>query len=274
MTAMDGVESEPMNQFQTAANSIAARIGHEPLDLFIVAGSGFRDALPDLSRTIAFPMRDVPGMPAPAVEGHGADLIFGTRDGKRVLIATGRVHMYEGYSPGDVVFATRMVQRLGCAGIILTNAAGSVDHNYPAGTLVAIKDQMNLTGRNCEATTSGVPARFTDMLDAYDPAWLAAVTRETGLAQGVYAGLVGPSYETPAEARMLRVLGANMVGMSTVQECIAARTLGMKVFGLSLITNMAGGMGGPVDHKEVLAAGKDRKDQITAILETVIRTSR
>lgn len=260
-----------MKPVDTAARAVTQKIGTEPLDLFIVAGSGFRDALPDLARRVAFSMREITGLPAPSVDGHGSDLVFGTRDNKRILIATGRVHMYEGYSPDEVVFATRMAHQLGCKGIILTNAAGSVDHDYPAGTLVAIKDQMNLTGRNCEATTPGIPARFTDMLDAYDPAWLARVIRETGVAQGIYAGLTGPSYETPAEARMLRLLGANMVGMSTVLECIAARTLGMKVFGLSLITNMAGGMGGPVDHKQVLAAGKDRRGQMTAILEAAIR---
>jgi len=261
-----------MNHLEIAAKTLASKIGTEQIDLFVVAGSGFRDALPDLGGKVTVAMREVPGLLAPAVEGHGAEFVFGTRDRKRVLIATGRLHMYEGYSPDEVVFATRMVRRLGCQGIILTNAAGSVDHDFPAGNLVAIKDQMNLTGRNCEMARPGVKAAFTDMMDAYDPRWLVRVARETGIAQGVYAGLTGPSYETAAEARMLRLLGANMVGMSTVLECIAARTLGMKVFGLSMITNMAGGLAGPVDHAQVLAAAASRKDQMAAVLDSAIES--
>ena len=262
-----------MTNLDAAAKTIASKIGTDQIDLFVVAGSGFRDALPDLGGKVTLAMRDVPGLPAPGVEGHGSELVFGTRDRKNILVATGRLHMYEGHSPDEVVFATRMARRLGCQGIILTNAAGSVDPDLPAGTLVAIKDQMNLTGRNCETTRPGVKAAFTDMMDAYDPQWLARVTRETGIPQGVYAGLTGPSYETRAEARMLQVMGANMVGMSTVLECIAARTLGMKVFGLSMITNMAGGVGqaGPVDHAQVLAAASSRKGQMASVIEAVIR---
>jgi purine-nucleoside phosphorylase len=239
--------------------------------LFIVAGSGFRDALPELSNTIRIAMSDVPGLPAPRVAGHGAELIAGDFVGERAkipaLIATGRVHLYEGRPASDVVFATRMAHAIGCTHIVLTNAAGSVNPDVRPGSLMAISDHINLTGHHCESGSQNGdgPVHFTDMTNAYDQVWRDAVIREIGrskvnqkplaIDQGVYIGLTGPSYETPAETRMLRLLGADAVGMSTVQECIAARTLGMKVFGLSLITNMAGGLGDTsdaLDHHEVL----------------------
>jgi purine-nucleoside phosphorylase len=260
-----------------AAATLNHRIDSRGVDVFVVAGSGFREALPELHDTIQFSMQAIPHFPAPAVAGHGADLIHGSLHGRKILIATGRVHLYEGYSPDDVVFATRLACKIGCQKIILTNASGSVDPGYPAGSLVILKDHMNLTGKNCEAITPGVPAHFTDMTDPYDVDWSAriitAIKSEVKPLAGIYAGLVGPSYETTAEARMLAILGANIVGMSTVQECIAARTLGMKVLGLSLVTNMAGGLGGPVNHAEVLAAGKAKTAAIRTALSAAIEHS-
>lgn len=265
----------------TAAIELGQLIDTSTVDLFVVAGSGFRDALPNLESERRLPMKQVPHLPAPAVAGHGSELIYGYLDGRKVLIATGRVHMYEGYTPEDVVFATRMVRHLKCQAVILTNAAGSVDHHYPAGSLMALRDQMNLTGKNCETTTPGTQAAFTDMTDAYDTDWRNQVmsnlkfdagnsNASSGLLEGVYAGLTGPSYETRAEALMIGRLGANAVGMSTVQECIAARTVGMKVFGLSLITNMAGGLGGPVNHTEVLAVAQSKTTEIKTVLAAAI----
>ncbi len=255
--------------------------------IFIVAGSGFRDSLPDVSAKIRIPMRSVPGLPAPSVVGHGADLIVGDFDhssGKiPVLFATGRVHLYEGRSPGDVAFATRLAHALGCSHLVLTNAAGSVNPNLRPGSLMIISDHMNLTGRNCEFASIGSPACFTDMTNAYDRQWRDAVIASLAksppnapIKQGIYAGLTGPSYETPAETRMLRLLGADAAGMSTVQECIAARTLGMKVFGVSLITNMTGGLGEigeNLDHADVLAVGKLAGNSIRQMIEKVITTA-
>ncbi len=266
-----------------AAKILATHIKAESVDVFLVAGSGFREALPDLENPVRIKMSAIPHFPSPAVAGHGDDLIFGTRNQKSVLIATGRVHLYEGYSANDVVFATRLAHQLGCRAVILTNAAGSVDLRYPPGSLIAISDQINLTGQNCEATTPGVPAKFTDMTNAYDRDWRKQVIAATGIPEGIYAGVVGPSYETPAEARMLALHGANVVGMSTVQESIAARTLGMKVFGLSLVTNMSGGLGvdanqgasgfGATSHAEVLDAGRKMAGKINSVLSAALAAS-
>ena len=268
------------SKFEQAATVLGHVIKTESIDVFLVAGSGFRDALPKLENPVRIKMSEIPHFPAPAVAGHGAELIFGRHNDQAVLIATGRVHMYEGYSANDVVFATRLVRHLGCRAVILTNAAGSVDGRYQPGTLLAICDQLNLTGQNCEATSPGHASTFTDMTDAYDRVWRQKVTAATGIPEGIYAGVVGPSYETPAEARMIAVLGANVVGMSTVQETIAARTLGMKVFGLSLITNMSGGIGGEAisggdssggtNHAEVLEAGRKMAGKITSALEAAL----
>ncbi|MEY4631502.1 MAG: hypothetical protein RIQ81_1622 [Pseudomonadota bacterium] len=245
--------------------------------VFMVAGSGFRDALPALTDEIRIPMQEVPGLPAPAVAGHGADLIFGNfAAGARkipVMIATGRVHIYEGRSAGDVVFATRLAHALGCSHVVLTNAAGSVNPELRPGTLMALADQINMTGHNCESgpKPAGQAVQFTDMTEAYDPDWRSRVLAKAGLLEGVYAGLTGPSYETSAETRMMRLLGADVVGMSTVQECIAARTLGMKVFGLSLVTNMAGGLGkGKLDHHDVLALGRDKQPEMRGALTKIL----
>ena len=263
-----------------AANSLAAAIGVQTIDLFLVAGSGFREALPDLENPVKIRMSDVPHFPSPAVSGHGADFIFGVRNQRAVLIATGRVHLYEGYRVDDVVFAERLVYRLGCRSLILTNAAGSVDSRYKTGSLLAISDQINLTGQNCEATSPGAPAKFTDMTNAYDRDWRKKIVTATGIQEGIYAGVCGPSYETPAEARMIAILGANVVGMSTVQETIAARTLGMSVFGLSLVTNMSGGLdaganqassgSGGISHGEVLEAGRQMAGKIKSVLNAAL----
>lgn len=260
--------------------------------IFIVAGSGFRDALPDLANPVRIAMEDIPGWPAPRVAGHGADLIAGDFDhpgGKiSILVATGRVHLYEGRSASEVAFAVRVAHELGCTHTILTNAAGSVNPDLRPGSLMLIRDHINLTGHHCEngSQNGGGAVQFTDMTNAYDQQWREAVIQQTGaskgnlvpltLHQGVYVGLTGPSYETPAETSMLRLLGADAAGMSTVQECIAARTLGMKVSGLSLITNMAGGLGDggdTLDHHDVLALGKRAEMPIRATISAILQTA-
>ncbi len=260
-----------LERLKTACEFIKSKISSD-IDLLIVAGSGFKDALPDLGESKTIPMKDVPGFPLPKVQGHGADFKFGTYTGKKVLIATGRIHFYEGHPLEDVVFMIRMASFLNCKGILLTNAAGSVDHMYRPGDLVLIKDQINLTGQNCEIGPSLGHTRFIDMSSAYDPTWSEKVNKKFKLATGVYAGLTGPTYETKAEAKMLSVLGANMVGMSTVQECIAARSHNMKVLGLSLITNMAGGLGGNVSHAEVLEMANSQIPQMKKLITTAIET--
>ena len=217
-------------------------------------------------------MVDVPNFPTPKVAGHGGHLVYGRYKDRRVLIATGRVHLYENRSPDEVVFAVRVAAALGAQAVILTNASGSVDRDIPAGSLVLIKDQMNLTGRNCGFREDG-GVTFTDMGDAYDRAWRGRVLESQKIKDCVYASVSGPTYETPAEARMLAILGANIVGMSTALECIAARMAGVRVLGISLVTNMAGGMGAAIDHSEVLATAKNQEPNISLLLETAIVTS-
>ena len=244
-------------QVLEAASALKKNIGSTP-ELLIVAGSGFRDALPPLDNMKTLSMSDIPNVPAPGVAGHGSHFLWGTSAGKTILVATGRVHLYEGRTCDEVVFVVRMAAAMGVKGLILTNAAGSVDRKLPAGTLVLIKDQLNLTGFSAE-TAQKPRITFTDMMNCYDAAWRGRVAKLCKLPEGVYAGLTGPAYETMAEAHMLATLGAHTVGMSTVQECITARTIGMKVLGLSFVTNLAGGLGGAIDHKDVLAVAQSNK---------------
>lgn len=277
ITRQSNKQSSQSPELIEAARVLAEKIDSQVIDLFIVAGSGFRDALPDVAIQARLPMRDIPNLPSPSVAGHGSELIYGLAHNRRVLIATGRVHMYEGYSPTEVVFAIRLVSLLGCRAVILTNAAGSVDRTYSPGTLMLLRDQINLTGKNCETTTPGIQAPFTDMTDAYDAPWRERVQALCGESSktltGVYAGLTGPSYETRAEATMLATLGANVVGMSTVQECIASRTLAMNVLGVSMITNMAGGLDGPVRHQDVLAIANAKIPDMKKLLDAAVRAS-
>ena len=253
----------------SAKESLRALMG-QPADVLVIAGSGFRDALPILQNTQSCQMSQIPHIPCPKVTGHGADFFWGKIDGKMVLIATGRVHLYEGYAPADVVFVIRMAAALGCRSVVLTNAAGSVDFAFPTSSLVAIADQINLTGSNPQAGHSAQGTLFTDMTECYHDAWRRAVVADTGIHSGVYAGLLGPSYETRAEATMLARLGANMVGMSTVHECIAARALNLNVLGLSFITNMSGGLSGPTNHQDVLKSAHIHTALIQSTLYSAI----
>lgn len=255
-------------QVLDAAKALKKKIG-KAADLLIIAGSGFRDALPVLNGMTTVEMSDIPNVPSPGVAGHGSQFLWGESNGKTILIATGRVHLYEGRSCDEVVFVVRMAAAMGTSGVILTNAAGSVDRKLPPGTLVLIKDQLNLTGFSAE-TAQKPKIHFTDMMNCYDQAWRSRLATICKLPEGVYAGLTGPAYETMAETRMLATLGAHTVGMSTVQECIAARTIGMKVLGLSFVTNLAGGLGGAIDHKDVLAVAQSNKPLLQHALTSAI----
>lgn len=264
---------EDVSQLVGEAASHLYKIIQNSVDLFMVAGSGFRDALPKLEDSITIPMKDVPNLPGPKVTGHGGHLIYGRYKNKcQVLIATGRVHLYENRTPDDVVFGVRMAAALGAKSVVLTNASGSVDIGIPAGSLVLIKDQINLSGRNCGFRQDG-GVTFTDMDDAYNQSWRTRFLEAHKASECVYASVSGPTYETRAEARMLGMMGANVVGMSTVLECIAARMLGLRVMGISLVTNMAGGLGGAIDHGDVLATAKNQEANISSFLDVAIASS-
>lgn len=216
-------------------------------------------------------------MPASAVEGHEGRLYAGDLDGVPTLVFAGRAHLYEGHDSAAVTFAVRSAIEAGCEATILTNAAGAINTELEVGAPCLISDHLNLTGRNPLAGPhDGRGPRFLDLTEVYDRD-LRATARaiDPRLHEGVYAGLLGPTYETPAEVRMLAALGADLVGMSTVHEAIAARYLGARVLGLSVVTNLAAGLAPQaLSHDEVAAAGRSASDRLETILRGVITSLR
>lgn len=231
----------------------------ETPQLGMVLGSGLRHLSERIEVRHRIPLDQIPHMPRPRVEGHGGELIFGRLAGRPLVCSTGRVHLYEGHPPQKVVFAVRLMGALGAPAVLLTNAAGGIRSDLTPSSLMVISDHLNLTGQNC-LTGENDPAlgpRFPDMSEIYDrklqDALLSASRDlEVPVSRGVYAGLLGPSFETPAEIRMLRTLGADAVGMSTVLEAIALRHQGTRVAAVSCITNLAAGLSPtPLSHQEV-----------------------
>jgi purine-nucleoside phosphorylase len=245
------------------------------LRLGIVLGSGLKGFVRVLQDPLEIPFRDVPGWPLPLVEGHGGSLVVGTVSGLGTACLSGRVHLYEGWRPNEVVRAVRTLRRLGLGSFLLTNAAGGIADDMAPGDLMVLRDHLNLTGQS-PLIGPHEPAfgpRFPDQTRVYSPR-LQQLLSATGtrLRPGVYAGLLGPSYETPAEIRMLRTLGADAVGMSTVHEAIALNAMGAEVAGLSLVTNLAAGISPqPLAHDEVVAAGVQAGAVLTALVQDFCR---
>jgi len=260
-----------------AADALAAAVGVAEHSVAIVLGSGWGPAADRIGTTVGeVTASDVPGFPRSTVAGHGGTIRSLDADGIPVLAYFGRVHGYEGNPVSAVVHNVRTAASAGCRSIILTNAAGSLREEWTPGQPVLIADHLNLTG---ESPLAGPEApdpygpRFCDLTDAWSPR-LRAVAHELApdLPEGVYAGLNGPQYETPAEIRMLRTMGADLVGMSTVLECIAARHARLEVLGLSLVTNLAAGLApAPLDHTEVLAAGGTAGERLGDLLAQLVR---
>jgi purine-nucleoside phosphorylase len=237
-------------------------------DVAIVLGSGWTPAVAALGRpTAALPMADLPGFMPPTAAGHNGQALSVGIGAHRVLVLAGRVHAYEGHDLQRVVHPVRTACAAGARVVVLTNAAGAVREDFTVGQSVLISDHLNLTARS-----PLIGAQFVDMVDAYSPRLRAlACEVDPSLADGVYAGLPGPHYETPAEIRMLRTLGADLVGMSTVHETIAARAAGAEVLGVSLVTNMAAGITGePLSHVEVLATGAASATRMGSLLAGVV----
>ncbi|MCT7660813.1 purine-nucleoside phosphorylase [Mycobacterium deserti] len=251
-----------------AAAAIRDRTGVDGHDVAIVLGSGWAPAVDELGDPVAVvPMAELPGFTPPTAQGHTGRLLSLRIGDRRVLVLVGRIHAYEGHDLRHVVHPVRAACAAGVRTVVLTNAAGGLREDFTVGQPVLISDHLNLTGRS-----PLVGAQFVDMVDAYSPR-LRAIAHEIDptLAEGVYAGLNGPQYETPAEIRMLRVVGADLVGMSTVHETIAARAAGAAVLGVSLVTNLAAGMTGqPLNHDEVLEAGRQSATRIGSLLSAVI----
>lgn len=266
----NSTDETPAGEAARAAAEIAARTGVASHPVAVVLGSGWAPAAAALGTpATTIPMADLPGFSPPSAAGHGGSVLsvpIGD-SGERMLVLLGRIHAYEGHDLRHVVHPVRTACAAGARTIVLTNAAGGLRDEYTVGQPVLISDHLNLTARS-----PLLGAQFVDLVDAYAPR-LRALAREIddSLAEGVYAGLPGPHYETPAEIRMLRTLGADLVGMSTVHETIAARAAGAEVLGVSLVTNLAAGMTGEsLNHDEVLAAGRASATRMGQLLSSVI----
>ena len=249
-------------------------------ELAIVLGSGLGALAdgPEAKRGVAIPFTDLPHFPAPTVPGHGGKLVFCEFEGRKVVLQAGRFHFYEGHPMSLVVTPMRLYGRLGVKAVLLTNAAGALNPAFGVGDLMALTDHINLFGTNPLIGPNVEPGpRFPDMTAIYDPAYrahLQACAQRLGqtLREGVYLGLTGPSYETPAEIRAFRVLGADAVGMSTVPEAIVARQEGLRVAGISCLCNMAAGLlPQALTHQEVLEAGAAASSRFEALVRAFVR---
>jgi purine-nucleoside phosphorylase len=270
-------------QAQSAADHIRSKTTLQP-QLGIILGSGLGNFASQVEAPTTIPYAEIPHFPQSTVQGHSGKLILGTIAGIPVAVMQGRVHAYEGYAMPQVTFPTRVLGLLGVRQLIVTNAAGGINTRYSQGAIVALSDHINLTGTNAAlgpneprfAAVPGAGQRFFDMSTAYSPAFrkLAieeAATQGWKLNEGVYIAVLGPSYETPAEIRAFRTLGADLVGMSTVHEVIVARHMGIQVLGLSVVTNMAAGvLDQPIHHEEVMDIGRRIETQFTALLIALI----
>lgn len=244
----------------------------------IVLGSGLGGLAEEIEAEAVVPYRTIPHFPVPTAEGHAGELVLGRLEGRPVAARRGRAHLYEGYTAREVVFPVRLLAALGTSALILSNAAGALNPAFRRGDLMLLTDHINFTGTNplVGPNDDRLGPRFPDMSQVYDAslrrlAEAAARADRTPLRAGVYAGVVGPSYETPAEIRMLRAFGADAVGMSTVLEAIAARHAGMRVLGVAAITNTAAGGEGALSHQDVLAAAAAVGPRFVSLVRRIVR---
>ena len=244
----------------------------------VVLGSGLGGLADEVADPVAIPFAELPGWPAATAPGHAGRLLLGRLGGTPVVLLQGRFHLYEGNDPGLVVQPVLLFRRLGAEVVVLTNAAGGVNPAFGPGTLMIIRDHLNLTGRTplLGPNADELGPRFPDLTEAWSPRLRAALgaagaAEGVDLVEGVYAGLLGPQYETPSEVRMLHGLGADAVGMSTVLECIAARWAGLEVCGVSLVTNAGAGYSGqPLTHEEVLEAGAEAGPRLARVIRRFV----
>ncbi len=266
----DFVRAKQAAQFILERTALCPRIG-------LVLGSGLGAVADGLSDAVAIPYEEIPHFPKSTVEGHAGVLAIGTLDHISLAVLQGRVHLYEGYSPGQIVLPVRALGCMGVRALVLTNAAGGIAPAYSRGALVVIRDHINLQGQNpLVGGNDRFGLRHPDMTDAYNAQFRQFVREEAerlgeGIHEGVYAAVLGPNFETPAEIRFLRTIGADLVGMSTVPEVIAARHMGMEVVALSCVTNMAAGMTGErITTEEVVETGARLSGKFLALLHGVL----
>ena len=275
---MSGSDAEGV--IASATHTVRTALGELQPQVAIILGSGLGRLADRVTDPVRIPYRDLSGFHVPKVPGHKGELVAGMLGGTPVLLQSGRFHMYEGHTAQEAALPVRVFAALGIDTLVVTNAAGGINRSFPPGTLMLIRDHLNLTGRTpLEGPVRDGETRFPDMSVAYDAALRVlaqdvAKERDIVLEHGVYAGLLGPTYETPAEVRMLATLGADAVGMSTVTEVIAARANGMRCLGISLVTNPAAGISPtPLNHAEVMEmaerAGGRLADVITGVVARI-----
>ncbi len=263
---------------QKSTDYILSKIGEVP-DVVIVLGSGLSKLVDEVEKGRRIPYSKIPGFLSSTAPGHAGELIFGRLSGKKVLLMSGRFHTYEGYPAADVGYPIRVFKKMGINRLILTNAAGGIRTSFKAGDLVFISDVINFSFRNPlrGPNDESQGPRFPDMSNSLSKVWIRnanrAIEEEFGkpLETGTYISVLGPSYETPAEIRMFRKIGADMIGMSTIHEVIVANHLKMEVLGISCITNMAAGiLNQPLSEKEVLEAGRKVSKRFISIVKTIV----
>jgi purine-nucleoside phosphorylase len=262
-----------------AVGRIRDATGLEPR-VGLVLGSGLGGLADELDGRVEIPYGEIPGWPVSTAVGHAGTLVLGTLDGVAVACMRGRAHLYEGIGADRVAFGVRVLGRLGIRSLVVTNAAGGIDPEYRPGLLVLIADHVNLQGTSALVgpNDDALGPRFPDMSDAYDPDFRAQAREEAArlgieLREGVYGAWLGPQFETPAEIRFMRTIGCDLAGMSTVQEVIAARHLGIRVLGISVVTNMAAGvLPEKIDHEAVLEVGAQAAGSLTALLRELVPT--
>lgn len=266
-----------LEKIKEAAAYIRSRYSGQP-EIGLILGSGLGVIADLVEDPVVIEYQDIPHFPVSTVEGHAGELLLGTVAGRQVLLMKGRFHMYEGYGVDTVSFPVRVMKELGIRVLLVTNAAGGINTSYKAGDLMLIRDHINFTFRNplIGPNFSELGVRFPDMSEAYskrlrETAKAVAAEQGVALQEGVYIGLLGPSYETPAEIRMMRTLGADAVGMSTVSEVIVARHAGIEVLGFSCISNMASGiLDQPLSHEEVMETTERVKQTFLQLILGII----
>ena len=278
MRTVEGAQADTLyERAEHAARFIRSRLS-EDVHVALVLGSGLGAFADALEGAQAIPYAEIPGFARPTVEGHAGRLVVGKVEGVVVAAMQGRFHFYEGYTLEEVTFPIRALGLLGAGSLIPTNAAGGLNNSFEQGSLVVISDHLNLLGANplLGKNDERFGPRFPDMSEVYDREYQDTAISEAHamgveLRRGIYAALAGPSYETPAEIRMLRLLGADAVGMSTVPEAIVARHMGLRVLGVSCITNMAAGvLDKPISHEEVIETGERVRETFAELLRRVI----
>jgi purine-nucleoside phosphorylase len=272
------------DQVAEAAAFLKSKLGSLEPRVGVVLGSGLGAAAEAVAEPVVIPYGEIPHFPRSTVEGHSGRMVAGSLGGAAVIIMQGRVHFYEGYSPLEVTFPMRVLGALSLRAVVLTNAAGGIQAGYHVGQLVALQDHINMMGWNPLngpneprfAFRPGAGLRFFDMTEAYskalrDLAKSAAVEEGFPLEEGVYLATPGPSFETPAEIRAFRALGATLVGMSTAPETIVARHMGIEVLGISCVTNLAAGLGAtPLSHEEVFETGRQVESRLAGLLKRLV----